>query len=121
MAPAGPDLASLARRAIPRSYPSQEPSELKLTLGSVRGAGRALKSEGPSLPRPHALVAPSGQASRQLRVDRAEPEADTALRDKLDDLFLKRLITAEEYERLRAAQVGKGVEIGQRRREGGDS
>jgi hypothetical protein len=46
--------STLARRAIPRPNPSQEPRELKLTLGSVRGAGRALKSEGPSLPRPRA-------------------------------------------------------------------
>src|SRR5438034_5505391 len=52
IAPTSPDHPPLARRAIPRPYPSQEPSELKLTPGSVRGAGRTLKSKGPSLPRP---------------------------------------------------------------------
>src|ERR671925_2157782 len=34
--------ASLARSALSRHYPRQEPSELRLTLGSARGAARRL-------------------------------------------------------------------------------
>src|SRR5215216_4071212 len=58
LASAGPHPASLARSALRRHDPRQEPSELTLTLGSVRGAARRLAwtksrtAEGQSLPRP---------------------------------------------------------------------
>jgi len=51
MVASGPTDASVSQRAIRRSYPRAEPSALAVHAGICAGAGRALKSEGPSLPR----------------------------------------------------------------------
>ena len=60
------DPAPLARGAIPRSYPRQEPSAVVPHAGICAGGGPNLNGEGPSLPRP--LATREGAAKRWIGV-----------------------------------------------------
>src|SRR5215207_3398970 len=61
MAPVSQDHTSLARPAIRRSYPSQEPSALAAHAGICAGGRPSPQGEGRSLPRPSPCCAAGGR------------------------------------------------------------